>query len=68
MNKRLLKEVIWSMGDRQETLAEALNISQSRLSAKMTGYRGAEFTQSEIMKIKSRYMLSNEELCNIFFD
>lgn len=56
------------MGDRQETLAEALNISQSRLSAKMTGYRGAEFTQSEIMKIKSRYMLSNEELCNIFFD
>jgi hypothetical protein len=37
------------------------------LSAKINGWNGAEFTQSEIQKIKDKYNLTVEEMNEIFF-
>ena len=54
-------------GDTQGDLAEALDISQQRLSAKMNETNGAEFNQREIRIIRQRYNLTAEELSLIFF-
>ena len=54
-------------GDTQGDLAEALDISQQRLSAKMNETNGAEFNQREIRIIRERYNLTAEELSLIFF-
>ena len=67
MNTRLLKSFMVKNGDTGAQLSEALNIRRSTLSSKMTGYRGAEFTQGEISIIKNRYKLSAREVDEIFF-
>lgn len=54
-------------GDRQEDLAEALNLSLARTNAKINGTDGAEFTQSEIGIIIKRYNLTGEQVNVIFF-
>ena len=53
--------------DRQSDIAEHLGISLSRFNAKLNGTDGAEFTSSEIAKIKERYKLTDEEVIEIFF-
>jgi hypothetical protein len=67
MNKnKLVSKMKWH-GDRNEDLAEAIGISQSRFSAKLNSVDGAEFTMGEIRIIKDRYHLTAEELDEIFF-
>lgn len=67
MNINLFKSKMKLYGDTNSTLAKAIGISQQRLSAKINETSGAEFTQSEIEKIKIRYELTPEEIDNIFF-
>lgn len=67
MNKNLLKAKMLEHGDTGEILAKCLGIHKSCLSAKMNGYRGAEFNQSEIKAIAVRYSLTDSEIIAIFF-
>jgi len=55
-------------GDTNATLAKAIGLSAQRLSAKINETNGAEFTQSEIQKIKERYSLTLQEADEIFFN
>lgn len=66
MNKALFRSFMVKFGDTQETLANAMGISLSRLNAKINS-NGAEFTQSEILFIKQRYKLSASNVDAIFF-
>lgn len=54
-------------GDTQESLAEALSLSLSRLNAKINETDGAEFKQSEIKFFIDRWHLTAEEVYMIFF-
>lgn len=65
MNKASLKAKMIINNDIGMTLAKALGISESTLSSKINGK--AEFTRSEMAKIKERYQLSPEEIDDIFF-
>ena len=67
MNKRELESVMKRYGDTQETLAEALGLSRTRLNCKMNERYNATFNQPEIKRIKQRYNLSAKEVENIFF-
>ena len=67
MDKRKLRSKMALFGDTDEKIAHFLNLSPSRFSAKINGWRGAEFTQGEICKIKDRYSLTAEETVEIFF-
>ena len=66
MKKSLLRSFMVKFGDTQETLANAMGISLSRLNAKINS-NGAEFTQTEILFIKQRYDMKPEEVDNVFF-
>lgn len=68
MNKNLLKSHMASKGDTQAVLAKEMGLSLSRLNAKINGTSSAEFTQTEIAFIASRYKLSPKELEAVFFD
>ena len=65
-NKNLLISKIKLYGDTQQTLAEYIGVSLTRLNAKINGTNGAEFSQSEIAKIKEKYNLTGEEVIQIF--
>ncbi len=67
MNKNLLRSIMVLHDDTNAKLADYLGITQNRLSAKMNEWNGAEFTQSEICKIKERYELDAEKINEIFF-
>ena len=67
MNKNMLRSVMVLNGDNNTDLAEYLGISTSTLSCKMNETNGAEFNQSEIRKIKTRYKLTPEQVDQIFF-
>lgn len=67
MNKEKLKLKMFEKGDTSEILAKCLGIHRSCLSAKMNGYRGSEFNQTEIKIISNRYNLSDAEIVEIFF-
>lgn len=54
-------------GDTGTVLAQFLGIARSTFSAKINETNGAEFTQSEISKIKWRYSLKPDEVDDIFF-
>lgn len=68
MNLNALKSVMALHGDTNKSLADAMGISQQRLSAKRNEKRGAEFSQGEIAFIKERYNLTPKEIDNIFFN
>lgn len=68
MNADKLLGIIKENGDTQESLAYAIGISRSRLSAKIHERDGAVFTQPEILAIKRRYALDDEMLNVIFFN
>ena len=68
MNKKLLRSEMVLHDDTNTTLAEALNISQQTLSAKMNERGGAEFKQNEISIIRARYNLTNDKVIAIFFN
>lgn len=67
MNKALLRAEMIKHGDTQETLANAMGISLSRLNAKINS-DNAEFRQTEIIFIKDRYNLSAADVDSIFFN
>lgn len=67
MNIRIFKSKMALYGDTNGSLAKALRISSQRCSAKVNSTNGAEFTQSEISTIKSRWNLTAEEIDAIFF-
>ena len=67
MNKRKLNAVMQLHGESQQNLAEYLQMSLSRLNAKINEYRGAQFRQNEIAAIQEHYGLSAEEVNEIIF-
>lgn len=67
MKKNLLEAKMKVHCDNQSNLAEAIGISVQSLNRKLNGTGGAEFTRSEIQKIKERYNLTAEEIDEIFF-
>ena len=67
MNKNFLISKMKLFGDTQESLANALGISLTRLNEKINETDGAEFWQHEITAIKHRYHLSADEVDQIFF-
>lgn len=66
MNKLALKIKMIANNDTGKSLSKALGISNTTLSNKTNGK--ADFTRSEILKIKKRYSLSPEEVDSIFFN
>jgi DNA-binding Xre family transcriptional regulator len=66
LNKNMLRSVMVLHDDTNNDLAEYLGISASTLSCKMNETNGAEFTQGEIKRIKTRYHLTAEQVDNIF--
>jgi hypothetical protein len=52
-------------GDNQTTLAEALGMQQSALSARMNGK--TDFRKNEMEVIRKRYNLDAEKMQEIFF-
>lgn len=68
MKKNLLEAKMKIHGDIQSDLAEAIGISLQTFNYKLNGKNGAEFSQSEIQKIKTRYNLTSEEVDEIFFN
>lgn len=65
MNKPLLESKMKLFGDNQADLASALDISLSRLNAKINGK--ADFTKAEMEKIKFRYNMNLVEFDMCFF-
>ena len=65
MNKQKFVGIMYENGDNQGKLAEAMDISLSRLNAKING--SGEFSQSAIQLIKDRYDLDADKVDEIFF-
>ncbi len=65
MNKNLLRYFMSVNGDNQTTLAEALGMQQSALSARMNGK--TDFRKNEMEAIRKRYKLDAEKMQEIFF-
>lgn len=68
MNKNRLQALMKYHGDTGQSLADYLGISRSTFSSKINETNGAEFTQSEIGKIKERYNLEARDIIDIFFN
>ena len=66
MNKLKLEAVMKLNGDNGTLLSAFLGIARSTFSAKLNETNGAEFTQGEIAKIKTKYDLSAQEIDDIF--
>ena len=67
MDKNLFISKMKLFGDTQSDLAQVLNLSLVRMNAKINETDGAEFKQSEIAAIRTRYNLTMEEVDQIFF-
>ncbi|MCQ2059753.1 MAG: hypothetical protein MJY71_08015 [Bacteroidaceae bacterium] len=63
-SERLLRSKMGYFGDNLISLGDALGIRYTTLSRKVRGQ--ADFTQSEMSIIKTRYNLSDEEFAQIF--
>ena len=63
--KNKLRGMILYKNDTIPELAKALKMSQATLSYKMNGK--TEFSRQDIMRIKTRYGLTPDEVYNIFF-
>ena len=67
MNIRLYKSTMALYGDTNASIAEYLEITPQTASAKANGTNGAEFSQGEIAKLKSRGNLKPKDIDAIFF-
>lgn len=67
MNKRKLNAVMQLHGESQQNLADYLQMSLSRLNAKINEYRGAQFRQNEIAAIQEHYGLSPQGQMKLTF-
>lgn len=68
MDKRKLESIMKLHGDTGTSLAKYIGMARPTFSAKINETNGAEFTQSEILKIKEKYSLEPEEVDAIFFN
>ena len=68
MNTMLLRSKMVLNQDNNTTLGKFLGIAYQTVSAKINNTNGAEFTQSEIKKMKYRYNLTPNEIDQIFFN
>lgn len=68
MNKKKLRSEMVLYGDTYETLSKVLGIATQTLGNKINGYNGSQFTQHEIVLIRDRYNLTDNEVVGIFFD
>lgn len=66
MKSQLLKGLIVAYDGSQQVLADAMGISISRLNAKINNWQGAEFSRSEMLFIKNRYHMTDEQFNEIF--
>ena len=64
MNDRKLRSIMVLNGDKVDDLANFLNISRQSLTNKMNGK--TEFTRAEMVMIKRRYKLNNDEFVKTF--
>lgn len=67
MNKALLRSIMVLHNDTNQTLADFLGISAKSVNDKINE-NNTEFKQSEIAAIKERYSLTDEQVCDIFFN
>lgn len=67
INKNLFRSEMVKYGDTQETLAKDLNISVSRLNAKINSRDGAQFNSDELIFLSERYSLDPDHFMAIFF-
>lgn len=67
LNKNLFVSKMKLYGDTQQMLGEYLGLSTQRVNAKINATDGAEFTPTEMKKIKVKYNLTDEEFLAIFF-
>lgn len=65
MDMNLLRYFMGLHGDNQSTLAAAIGLSQSALSARMNGK--TDFRKNEMETIRKRYDLDAENIQRIFF-
>lgn len=64
MDSRRFKSKMCLYDDTIKSLAKKLGLATATLSRKINGH--ADFTQSEMFRIKNIYELSNEEFMEIF--
>lgn len=64
MDNRVLKSEMVLHGDTIKKLAEYLDLAEQTLSRKINGK--ADFTQTEMSRIRKRYDLDNETFARIF--
>ncbi len=67
MNKRELVSIMKLHGDTFQSLASYLGMARCTFSYKINETNGAEFTQTEIARIKNKYDLTAAQLISIFF-
>lgn len=67
MNSKLLRSIMVLNGDTNATLAEHIGITERSFSSKINE-NGTEFKQNEIIAIRNKYNLSDEQVCSIFFN
>ena len=65
MNTQLFRIYMVKNNETQKTLAEALNLPQSAVSARINGK--TVFRQNEINIIRKRWNLSDKETVDLFF-
>ena len=68
MNKNMFVSKMKLFGDSQKSIAEAMNISLTRVNEKINETRGAEFRKREIQFLRDRWNLTPEEVDMIFFE
>jgi hypothetical protein len=67
MDKALLRSIMVLHGDTNKSLAEFIGISERSFNDKINE-NNTEFKQSEIVAIKRRYNLTDEQVILIFFN
>ena len=67
MNSTLFKAYLIQHNETQQSFAEKLGLSLSRLNAKINNTAGADFSQSEIFAIQQLWQLTAQEIQLIFF-
>lgn len=67
MNVEMFKHTMKVHQDTQTKLAEALGLEPKTVGRKINETRGASFTVPEMLAIKNRYQLSDDQANAIFF-
>lgn len=67
LNVRLLRSEMVLHGDTNKKLSEYLGLHPSSLADKINENKGRCFDRKELVEIKKRYGLTNEQFIDIFF-